>query len=138
MNGHTNGSSHNDSDNTHTDANTNGYHYINGEEAVAGVNGHRSDVIEAKFQERYTLFVNEEKAFKNVVKEHKIETEKSIPKLGVLVVGLGGNNGSTMVAGLLANKKKLEWDTRNGTQKANFYGSFTQCSTAHVGFTFNE
>lgn len=101
---------------------------------MAGV----SDFIESKFSERYTLFSNEEKTFKNVHKEHVITTEKNVPKLGVLVVGLGGNNGSTMVAGLLANKKKLEWETRNGTQKANFYGSFTQCSTAHVGFTFNE
>jgi myo-inositol-1-phosphate synthase len=29
-----------------------------------------------------------------------------------MLVGLGGNNGSTLVAGILANKKKLEWETR--------------------------
>jgi len=37
---------------------------------------------------------------------HKIETAAKVPKLGVMLVGLGGNNGSTFVAGILANKKK--------------------------------
>jgi myo-inositol-1-phosphate synthase len=55
-----------------------------------------------------------------------------------MLVGLGGNNGSTLVAGILANKKKLSWETKQGTVSANFYGSFTQCSTAHVGFKYNE
>ena len=55
-----------------------------------------------------------------------------------MLVGLGGNNGSTMVAGILANKKKLKWETKNGEVEANFYGSFTQCGTAHVGFKFNK
>jgi myo-inositol-1-phosphate synthase len=39
-----------------------------------------------------------------VLKEHEIVTDKRVPKLGVMLVGLGGNNGSTFVAGLLANK----------------------------------
>jgi myo-inositol-1-phosphate synthase len=51
-----------------------------------------------------------------------------------LLVGLGGNNGSTLVAGILANKKKISWESKNGIQTANFYGSFTQSSTVHVGF----
>lgn len=59
------------------------------------------------------------------MKEHKIATEKKVPKLGVMLVGLGGNNGSTLVAGILANKQKLSWETKNGTVQANFYGSFT-------------
>lgn len=104
----------------------------------ANCNGCHSDVIESKFAERYTLFVESEKAFKNVTKEHTITTDKKVPKVGVMLVGLGGNNGSTLVAGLLANKKKMSWETRQGTQEANFYGSFTQCSTAHVGFKYNE
>lgn len=54
-----------------------------------------------------------------------------------MLVGLGGNNGSTFTAGVIANKRQLEWSTRNGTQKANFYGSFTQSATTHVGFKFD-
>jgi len=67
-----------------------------------------------------------------------IATEKKVPKLGVLLVGLGGNNGSTLVAGILANKKKLSWEAKNGVQTANFYGSFTQSATVHVGFKYDE
>ena len=61
-----------------------------------------------------------------------------MPKLGVMLVGLGGNNGSTFVSGILANKGDLTWATRNGEQRANFYGSFTQSATTHVGFKFDE
>jgi len=55
-----------------------------------------------------------------------------------MLVGLGGNNGSTFTAGVLANRHGLTWDTKNGEVKANMYGSFTQCATTHVGFKFNE
>lgn len=55
-----------------------------------------------------------------------------------MIVGLGGNNGSTFVAGLLANKMNMKWQSKLGEQKANFYGSFTQCATTHLGFKFNE
>ena len=55
-----------------------------------------------------------------------------------MIVGLGGNNGSTMVAGIIANKKKLEWETRQGRVSANFYGSLTQSGTVHVGYEFDE
>ena len=55
-----------------------------------------------------------------------------------MLVGLGGNNGSTLVAGILANKKKLSWETKNGTVTANFFGSFTQSGTCHVGFKHDQ
>ena len=42
-----------------------------------------------------------------------------------MLVGLGGNNGSTFTAGVLANKKKLSWATKSGESSANFLGSFT-------------
>lgn len=88
--------------------------------------------------QRYTIYDEAEKSFKNVSREHTITTEKKVPKLGVMFVGIGGNNGSTLVAGLLANKQNLSWETKNGQVKSNFYGSFTQCATAHVGFKFEE
>ncbi len=75
--------------------------------------------------EKFTLVAEDEKSYKNVQKEHAIMTKKHVPKLGVMLVGLGGNNGSTFVAGLLANKKKLEWETKTGIHTSNFYGSFT-------------
>lgn len=82
------------------------------------------DELVSKFTEKFTLF-EESGNHKNIVKEHEIVTEKNVPRLGVMLVGLGGNNGSTLVAGLIANQKKTTWETKNGTMTANFYGSFT-------------
>jgi len=86
---------------------------------------HNATHIESEYLERYTIYSKDETVCKNVSKKHKIATEKKVPKLGVMLVGLGGNNGSTFVAGVLANKNKLQWQTKNGTVVANFYGSFT-------------
>lgn len=69
---------------------------------------------------------------------HTVSTESKVPKLGVMLVGLGGNNGTTFTAGILANKKKTTWESRTGTHEANFYGSFTQSATTHVGYSFDE
>lgn len=62
-----------------------------------------------------------------------IRTQIKVPKLGVMLVGWGGNNGSTITAALLANKFKLSWETRNGVQRANWYGSLIQASTVRLG-----
>lgn len=48
------------------------------------------------------------------------------------MVGFGGNNGSTILGGLLANKNQITWHTKKGEQKASMYGSMTQCSTMKV------
>lgn len=40
------------------------------------------------------------------------KTQTKVPRVGVMLVGLGGNNGSTVAAGILANQKKLEWETK--------------------------
>lgn len=44
-----------------------------------------------------------------------------MPKLGVMLVGWGGNNGTTITAALIANKHKLTWETTTGIKKANWY-----------------
>ena len=65
---------------------------------------------------------------------YDFRTARPVPKTGVMLVGLGGNNGSTLVGGLVANRLGLEWETRaTGTQRANFWGSITQASTALLG-----
>lgn len=50
-----------------------------------------------------------------------------------MLVGLGGNNGSTLTASLIANRHKLSWQTREGTQQANWLGSMLMSSCAQVG-----
>ena len=52
-----------------------------------------------------------------------------------MLVGLGGNNGTTVTGGIIANKRKLEWRTKEGVEKANYYGSLTQASTCRIGNT---
>lgn len=54
-------------------------------------------------------------------------------KLGLLLVGLGGNNGSTLTASLLAHKHNISWQTRRGVQRPNFYGSLIMASSVLVG-----
>jgi len=48
-------------------------------------------------------------------------------------VGLGGNNGSTVVAGVIANREKITWRTKDGVQTPNYWGSVTQASTLKLG-----
>ncbi|XP_055313536.1 inositol-3-phosphate synthase [Sitodiplosis mosellana] len=62
-----------------------------------------------------------------------IATDCHVPKLGLMLIGWGGNNGSTITAALEANRKKLEWRTKDGIQKANWFGSITQASTVLLG-----
>ena len=49
-------------------------------------------------------------------------------KLGILIVGLGGNNGVTLLAGLLANSLGLEWETASAGRVSapNWNGCITQ------------
>lgn len=63
----------------------------------------------------------------------KIRTGRNVPKLGLMLVGWGGNNGSTLSAALEANRRQLQWRKKTGIQKANWYGSITQASTVFLG-----
>jgi len=60
-------------------------------------------------------------------------TERRVPKMGLMLVGWGGNNGSTVTGAILANKHHMEWETKEGVVKANWFGSITQSSTVLVG-----
>ena len=63
----------------------------------------------------------------------EFQTERKVPKLGIMLVGLGGNNGTTFTAGIMANKKGLTWQTKEREIKANYFGSLTQASTVRLG-----
>lgn len=73
----------------------------------------------------------------NVVKPKEtkmtFKTERKVGKTGVMLVGIGGNNGSTCIAGSLANKMKLTWETKLGEHKANYMGSMMMASTVKLG-----
>uniref|UniRef100_M4BD01 inositol-3-phosphate synthase n=1 Tax=Hyaloperonospora arabidopsidis (strain Emoy2) TaxID=559515 RepID=M4BD01_HYAAE len=67
--------------------------------------------------------------------KYTLKTQRRVPRLGVMIVGLGGNNGSTLVASVLANKHQLTWTTKEGVQTPNYFGSVTQASTIRLGTT---
>ena len=46
--------------------------------------------------------------------------------VGILIVGIGGNNGVTLLAGQIANRLNLSWETTSGPMSANWYGCLTQ------------
>ncbi|XP_072182433.1 inositol-3-phosphate synthase 1-A-like [Diadema setosum] len=60
-------------------------------------------------------------------------TDRRVPRLGVMLVGWGGNNGSTVTAAVLANKHKMSWRTKEGVRHADYFGSVTQASTINLG-----
>eukprot|EP00850_Spirogloea_muscicola_P002745 SM000010S04383 [mRNA] locus=s10:1256937:1259812:+ [translate_table: standard] len=60
-------------------------------------------------------------------------TSRKVPRLGVMLVGWGGNNGSTLTAGIIANREGISWVNKDGVKRANYYGSLTQASTCRIG-----
>lgn len=68
---------------------------------------------------------------KEVVYDFKVE--RKVGKVGMMLVGWGGNNGSTVTAGIIANRRGLVWATREGERAANYYGSVVMASTMKLG-----
>ncbi len=69
------------------------------------------------------------------LRQHELtfETQRAVPRTGVMLVGWGGNNGSTITAAILANRLALAWNTKEGRRESNFVGSLTQASTVRLG-----
>lgn len=70
---------------------------------------------------------------KTIQKNYTFKTHVKVPKTGIMLVGLGGNNGTTFVGGILANKLNLTWNTKKGLQHPTWFGSITQATTTKVG-----
>lgn len=60
-------------------------------------------------------------------------TKTDVPKLGVMLVGWGGNNGTTVTASILANHLNVKWNTKTGEKSANYFGSMLMSSTTRLG-----
>src|SRR4051812_46983952 len=60
---------------------------------------------------------------------YDFKVDRKVGKVGMMLVGWGGNNGSTVTAGIIANRRGLVWDTREGKRAANYYGSVVMGST---------
>jgi myo-inositol-1-phosphate synthase len=64
---------------------------------------------------------------------YDFKVDRKVPKVGMMLVGWGGNNGTTVTAGILANRRNLAWETKEGPQEANYYGSVVMGSTLKLG-----
>jgi myo-inositol-1-phosphate synthase len=64
---------------------------------------------------------------------YDFKVDRAVGKVGMMLVGWGGNNGATVTAGIIANRHGLVWDTREGRQAANYYGSVVMASTTKLG-----
>lgn len=53
------------------------------------------------------------------------------------MVGIGGNNGSTLCATILANRHNITWHTKEGVQQPNYIGSLLRASTISIGTDAN-
>ncbi|GAA6041338.1 hypothetical protein JCM8097_007670 [Rhodosporidiobolus ruineniae] len=74
---------------------------------------------------------------KPVEKHLEFRTERKVPKTGLMLVGLGGNNGTTLAATVLANRHNISWGTRDGIQTPNYIGSLVRASTMRLGVDAN-
>lgn len=63
----------------------------------------------------------------------EFRTNRRVPRLGLLQVGWGGNNGSTLTAAVVANRENICWESREGLCSPNYYGSVTQTASVHLG-----
>lgn len=64
---------------------------------------------------------------------YDFKVQRKVGKVGMMLVGWGGNNGTTVTAGIIANRQGLVWDTREGPRAANYYGSVVMGSTMKLG-----
>ena len=64
---------------------------------------------------------------------YDFKVERKVGRVGMMLVGWGGNNGTTVTAGIIANRRGLVWDTREGPRAANYYGSVVMGSTMKLG-----
>ena len=91
--------------------------------------------MENKYTYKYLEFEDDntfnikEKTFKIHVPDFNSEK-----KLGVMIVGLGGNNGSTLTSSLIAYNKKLKWENKEGEHDVKWYGSISQYGSVNLGY----
>lgn len=94
------------------------------------------EYIESKYEYHTSKVNTGQDGTINVTPEttkYTFRTERKVPKLGLMLVGWGGNNGSTVTAAILANKHKMSWHSKEGLHHANYFGSITQASTVSIG-----
>lgn len=95
-----------------------------------------SDALHTKFTYESSLVEKSEAGTFSVTPtaiDYEFKVDLKVPKTGLMLVGLGGNNGTTFCGAVLANKHNISFETKEGVVKPNYYGSVTQSSTLKLG-----
>jgi len=91
--------------------------------------------ITAKFQYETTKVLKTQNKIEvhPVTCEFQFKTDRKVPRVGMMLVGWGGNNGTTVTAGIIANRENITWHTNQGVKHPDYLGSITQVSTMRIG-----
>ena len=55
----------------------------------------------------------------------RLSPPSKLPYHSLLMIGVGGNNGTTLCATVLANRHNIVWHTKAGIQQLNYIGSLS-------------
>ncbi|KAJ7122432.1 hypothetical protein C8R44DRAFT_786162 [Mycena epipterygia] len=93
------------------------------------------DHITAKFHNRGSTVdvANGQFTVTPTVQSYEFQTKRTVGKTGLMMIGVGGNNGSTLCATILANRHNIIWRTKSGIQQPNYIGSVLRASTVRIG-----
>ncbi|KAJ7739244.1 hypothetical protein DFH07DRAFT_1064426 [Mycena maculata] len=91
--------------------------------------------ITAKFHNRSSVVdvSNGHLTITPTVQAYEFQTKRTVGKTGLMMIGMGGNNGSTLCATILANRHNITWHTKTGIQQPNYIGSVLRASTVRIG-----
>jgi len=67
------------------------------------------------------------------VQSYEFQTKRTVGRTGLMMIGVGGNNGTTLCATVLANRHNIIWHTKQGAQQPNYIGSLLRASTVRIG-----
>jgi len=111
--------------------------FVNSEFIVASPNTEYSEeYITSQYSYRTTKVIKSDSGgIVAIPKEDTFvfKTERKVPKTGVMLVGWAGCNGSTVTAGVIANRLGLTWQTKEKLCQADYLGSITQSATVRLG-----
>lgn len=91
--------------------------------------------ITAKFLNRgsHVSVTNGQYTITPIIQPYEFRTKRTVGKTGLMMIGMGGNNGSTLCATILANRHNITWHTKQGIQQPNYIGSVLRASTVRIG-----
>lgn len=90
-------------------------------------------ISDYQYSRSHVETVGDKLCIKPLTHRYIFKTKTKVARSGVMLVGLGGNNGSTVAAGIIANKHKICWETKDGVKEPNYFGSLTQATTVRIG-----